>query len=592
MASSISFSVAMADVCTSINDAGFNTALWKPEFGWRRDEMRSEGDKEASASDDPYPLQQLAAYQIFNQMFCNKTTADRRVWVHLAAEMQAGKTGVINALFRLILTNTHLLAIDPTRIFTTTGMSDDDWQTQTCRRVPNILRENVHHSGTLPRVAAKLESLAQSEGGCLRNILIVLDESHHAASSINRPNTLVYKEVERHCPRNLWAERGIRFLTVSATDPAKVIAMQGSEVPTAVVRLETSDAYQSVAKLRAQHRLLPVTEVLHTPAGADILCNKVRAIESVHGPLVHILRPNMARKMDINAIVETLLKQRIPGCVIIPWDMESKKKRTKAASDTASSASTDINEVYLAEKPTHTTFILLKGMFRAAKTLDDAYVGVLYDRVGAADSTNLQSLLGRACGYGKSTRTVVFAAESTVNTYIRLWRELCSNRNFPTVTDVPVKLLTGKMPGVATKKSNGVVSLVTKPSAASPLGSADGVVGVVARRQQNTHDDDDFDCDWSPEFATIEEALGSFEGTKREKREKDENGFYKNPTGAKNGPMTREQLVRVRDGKKTSHGRPRPGPIGTESHRVFPFYEDPTDVTTVRFIVRTLTRRV
>jgi hypothetical protein len=245
----------MTEVCTSINDAGFSTDLWEPEFGWRTDEKRRDDDKEASASDDPYPLQKLAAYQIFNYMFCNQTTIDQRVWVHLAAEMQAGKTGVINALFRIILSNTHKLTINPTRIFTTTGMSDDDWQTQTSRRVPNILRENVHHSGTLTRVAAKLESLAQSEeDGCLRNILIVLDESHHAASSINRPNTLVYKVVENHCSRDLWAERGIRFLTVSATDPAKVIAMQGSAVPTAVVRLETTEEYQSVAKLRAQQR--------------------------------------------------------------------------------------------------------------------------------------------------------------------------------------------------------------------------------------------------------------------------------------------------------------------------------------------------
>lgn len=582
--STLTFSVAMTEVCTSIKDAGFSTDLWEPEFGWRTDEKRRDGDKEASASDDPYPLQKLAAYQIFDHMFCKKTS-----WVHLAAEMQAGKTGVMNALFRIILSNTHILTIDPTRIFTTTGMSDDDWQTQTARRVPNILRENVHHSGTLAKVAAKLASLAQSEDdGRLRNILIVLDESHHAAASRNRPNMHVYNAVERHCPRDLWAERGIRFLTVSATDPAKVIAMQGSNVPTAVVRLQTSDAYQSVQSLRAARRLLAVTAVLHTPAGADILCNKVRELETVHGSLIHILRPNMAKNKDMNAIVEVLLKERIPGCVVVPWDTESKKRRAKEAVETASVVSTDINEAYLSEKPTQTTFILLKGMFRAAKTLDDAHVGVLYDRVGAADSTNLQSLLGRACGYGKSTRTVVFAAESTVNTYIQLWRELCSNRNFPTVTDVPVESLRGKMPGVTTKKNRGVVRLVLKPAAASPLGSAAGGVAppVVAARQRRVYNEDDFDVTWSAEFHTADEAMAI---THSKKMKALPNGFYSNAASGNGGPMTREQLVAVQNGKKTANGRPSARPC---THKTFAFYENPLDASTVRFVVRTLTRKV
>jgi hypothetical protein len=63
-------------------------------------------------------------------MFCDKS-----IWVHLAAEMQAGKTGVINALFRLILSNCHRIGITPNRIFTLTGMSDEDWQEHPLQQV-------------------------------------------------------------------------------------------------------------------------------------------------------------------------------------------------------------------------------------------------------------------------------------------------------------------------------------------------------------------------------------------------------------------------------------------------------------------------
>jgi len=577
------FNLADEIAKATITAAGFTTALWVPEFGWSPCERRQSDADEASASDEPYPLQTLAALQVFVSMFC-----DQYIWVHLAAEMQAGKTGVINALYRLILANCRSIGISPNRIFTLTGMSDDDWQEQTSKRLPKLLRENVHHSGTLAKVKAKLEALAENEADeQLRNVVIVLDESHHAASSSNRPNTLVYQVVAGLCPRHLWAERGIRFVTVSATDPAKVLAMQGSDTSaTAVVRLETTSAYQSVQSLRDSGRLLPVEKVLHDPLGADILCNAVRALERVHGPLVHILRPNTMRGKDMNAVVEGLLNERIPGCIVVPWDMESKKRRFKDTSDSASTASADINSAYLSTKPTQTTFILLKGMFRAAKTLNDAHVGVLYDRVGGADSTNLQSLLGRACGYGKSSRSIVFVANSTVMNYINLWRELCANRRFPTITDVPVTSLKGKMPGVGAKSEQGRSQLVLKQASACPLGAGPGGQTTAAVPRRNTAaNDDDFDVEWSHEFLTEAEARAA--GGKKMKMK---DGFFSNAMGAK-GPMTREQLIRVRAGKKTAHSRIHLRPEQRVDHKTFAFYENPLDASTVRFIVRTLTRR-
>jgi len=521
-------------------------------------------------------------------MFCDKS-----IWVHLAAEMQAGKTGVINALFRLILSNSHRIGITPNRIFTLTGMSDEDWQDQTSKRLPKLLRENVHHSGTLAKVKAKLESLAEGETDKqLRNVIFALDESHHAASSSNRPNKLIYEVVAGLCPRNLWAERGIRFLTISATDPAKVLAMDGSDsLATSVVRLETSEYYQSVQSLRDSGRLLPVVKVLHEPAGADILCENVRKLENEHGPLIHILRPNAMRGRDINAVVEGLLKERMPDCVVVPWDLESKKRRSKESSDSDSTNSTDINSAYLSTKPAQTTFILLKGMFRAAKTLNDSYVGVLYDRVGGADSTNLQSLLGRACGYGKSSRSIVFVAKSTVDNYIRLWRELCANRNFPTITDIPIVSLKSKMPGVDVASHEGMSKLVLKQAAASPINPGAGSAGgqnTGVRPKRIPPNEDNFSVEWSDEFLSAEEAKAV---TGAKKMDPLDSGFYRHIAGKKT-PMTREQYIALRAGKKTSHVPKslETLKIGKSIKKTIAFYENPLEVSTVRFVVRTLTR--
>lgn len=570
----LSFTLALAAAATAATSAKFTTELWEPQFK-RRDEEKP--------CADPFPLQKLAALHIFNWMYCSSAPA---VWVHLAAEMQAGKTGVINALFRLVLANSESLHIVPERIFMLTGMSDDDWQEQTAKRLPRDLRDNVHHSGTLSRVAAKLEALATSEpDGRLRNVLIALDESHHATSSRNRPAQYVYKVVERVCPRELWAKNGIRFLTVSATDPSKVLAMKGSDVPTAVVRLQTSEAYQSVESLKNTGRLRWVSKTLHEAAGADALCAEVRILEATHGPLVHILRPNMVRNKDANASVEALLKERMPGCVVVPWDMESKKAAKKAAKDNGTTVSDDINDTLLSAKPAQTTFILLKGMFRAAKTLDDTHIGVMYDRVGGSDSTNLQSLLGRSCGYDKSRRTVIFASKTTVDKYLKLWRDIC--RDHPmVVTDIPITALKSQMPGVAAKKNNGAVALAAAPALASPLGSG-AAQGAPPRRPRGPPPDDSvFDVAWSAEFRTEAEARAA--GGKQLTR--DENGFYKNRMGGK-GPMTREQLVRVQAGSKLAHSRIHKRPDQQVDHTSFAWYEDTLDVSTVRFIVRTLTRK-
>jgi hypothetical protein len=274
---------------------------------------------------------------------------------------------------------------------------------------------------------------------------------------------------------------------------------------------------------------------------------------------------------------------------VIPWDLESKKRRVKEASDSLSSSSTDINSALLSIKPERTTFILLKGMFRAAKTLNDEHIGVLYESVGGADSTNLQSLLGRACGYRKSSRSVVFVAKSTVTTYLTLWRELCAQRNFPSVTNVPIASLKGKMPGVRAILKEGRSCLVLTQASACPISGGGGrSVSTPLTQPRREHNDDHFNVEWSVEFRTPEEAKAM---TGAKKMESMENGFYKNVKGAK-APLTREQYIALRAGKKTAHVPKSLDSlkVGKSMKKTIAFYDNPLDVSTVHFVVRTLTR--
>jgi len=131
----------IADMEASIGSMGLIPELYVPDIGV--------GEDEAEAYKAPFPAQLLAALQIFARMFCG---AAKKAWAHLAAEMQAGKTGVVCAVLRLILRNIKTLQIRPDRVFLITGMSDNAWTKQTRERVPEPFRKNVHHNGNLKQV--------------------------------------------------------------------------------------------------------------------------------------------------------------------------------------------------------------------------------------------------------------------------------------------------------------------------------------------------------------------------------------------------------------------------------------------------------
>ena len=379
----------ISDAEMQLSGVGFKTALWMPEFGW--------ASSEAEAREAPHAPQLLAALQTFLYMFVAET---QRAWVHLAAEMQAGKTGVVNALLRLVFANSlglgAKLRFTPDRVFVITGMNDTAWVKQTKERLPLGVRSGVAHNGGLAKIVCALRGLAVS--GILENVLIVVDESHIASSANNRPNSLIYTEVARLCPRELWDERGIRFLTISATDPAKAVAMEDARMPFAarVVVLKTNEDYQSVASLAATERLRYVENFgdLHKMSAIDEL---KRAVAKFPEPLYHIVRCRYGKQ----EVVETTLRLAFPAATVMKWDSISRPSGGGGGGgggeDSSSAKLEDINEV-LREAPAQHTFILLKNMFYASKTMDDTHVGVLWDRVSGKDDTNLQSLLGRACG--------------------------------------------------------------------------------------------------------------------------------------------------------------------------------------------------
>ena len=568
----------LADAQASIVGAGFSDSLWVPEFGW--------DDTEIEAAEDPFAPQMLAAFQCFLAFFCRTV---QRVWVHLAAEMQAGKTGVVSALIRLILKNPASLGIRPNRIFILTGMNDNAWKKQTRARLPNAIRMNVYHNVGLAKFARALQGLAGS--GELRNVLIVLDESHIASAKSNRPQKLIYAAVDRLCPQEKWQENNIRFLTISATDPAKVLAMRGEETAQ-VVRLQTTSAYQSVELLASAGRVrwLETHGDLHEDKGITEL-RRCITTEFSDAPRYHILRARYGKQDAVMARIAAAF----PGCVVQKYDSDEKlmSRSSASAGDDASTTLSEIEDIneLLSEPPSQHTFIVLKNMFYAAKTLNDEHVGVLWDRLGGKDDTNLQSLLGRACGYGKSARTVIYAARSTVENYIRFWRELCSHTDAATVVaGIPVSKITRKMPGIVAHRTPTGAALSAAATVSAPLAAVGGGGAgetAAAAPPRKVANEDDF-THVVREFATWADTKSTF--TRLHEPKKDADGFYLTSTTGSPTKQSYTAILALCSSKKTAALPWGSLEVGKSVSRLSVGYRVMDDPASAVWVVRTLTR--
>ncbi len=361
---------------------------------------------------DPIHREQyIAAMTIFYYMYC---APEKVSWVHLVAEMQAGKTGVCDALVRIIRRNVEdeKLSADVYRnIFVVTGLSDCSWVKQTRERLSGV---NVYHGPTLGKMQVQLKALAERPDG-LRNVLIIVDESHVASAKNNRPYKCIYSEVRSCLPdARSWSDRKVHFLTVSATDPKAVLMMAEADMPAAAVALETTEGYQSVRTLREAGRIRDAANIGSTPETVEMLQEAVDAYEA---PRYHIIRA----EGKLNPVAVDLLRTTFPDARVLTWDAKSKG----AATDGSTTSENDINEL-LSTAPEVMTFIVIKRMFSCAKTMVDRHVGVLWDYVSEwddKDSVRLQSLLGRACGYGRSKDTVVYTSMRVVDDYLEHWRD-------------------------------------------------------------------------------------------------------------------------------------------------------------------------
>lgn len=439
--------------------------LWKTQFN----ELTPQGNiyqGDIDAAKAPYGPQYFAALQIFKAMII-----DRKAWVHLKADMQAGKTGVINTLFRMLLIPEiqARFGFEPCHMINMTGMNDIAWVKQTQLRLFHDFKHSVKHSKGLYHISKIIERLFSH--GLLRNLILVQDECHIAAKNDNLPEKYVYNAIKRRIPVSEWAAHNIHVITVSATDPARIIQSFDNE-HAVTVKLETFDydsvtnpgGYISVEALCKQKRVHQAWD-LDSEDAVTQLTNK---IDGKYEPSYHLIRVKPKHYANLTG----WLKKAMPGCSVVPYDQKNKPKVQQENDDGSVSSvqCKDINQL-LEQEPAVHTFVLIKNLLYAAKTIHDEYIGILFDRMGSLDSTNLQSFIGRACGYNKNLNTQIYTEMTSVTNYIRIWKGLDSN-----IVGTEPDAIRGRMPGLVVSSHTEGAELNTTANYSNPIDAHESVI--------------------------------------------------------------------------------------------------------------------
>jgi len=206
------------------------------------------------------------------------------------------------------------------------------------------------------------------------------------------------------------------------------------------------------------------------------------------------------------------------------------------------------------------------------------------------DNARLQSLLGRACGYKKSKRTVVYTSQETVERYLTFWRELCYSVDADEeTTEHKASALNRRMPGVvAVATESGSAKIAPAKNVSNPVSSvaANAVAAGAGRVKLN---EADFEVEWR-EFATFEEA--KVWATRIHPKGMDGDGFMLSSTTGTVKRLTYADVMAMRGGKVTAgFGTAKNLVVGKSCYTHYPCYRNVLDIGSVVHVVGKLTRR-
>ncbi len=305
---------------------------------------------------------------------------------------QSGKTGSMLSVIHHFL-NDPSLSTSLDNIFIITGISSNDWVSQTKLRFPHSLHKHIYHRNNLIQFFIDIESK--------RDALVILDEVHIASKS--KQSLASIFNLLHFNDSDFIYRNSIRFVFFTAT-PNNIPFFSDNDNADIVKMIPPND-YTSVFDLLRNDQILPFKDLADFTNVNEL---KHFILSRYDSPRFHIIRTHS------NSVNNNFKQNRTIFLFKKVWGTH--------ANFILDDLSFDFNSI-LSSPPSKHTFIFIKERLRCAKTILKTHVGVLYERITNSPKVDsiIQGLVGRATGYDSHSQLVVFSHLPSILIYSDIW---------------------------------------------------------------------------------------------------------------------------------------------------------------------------
>ena len=335
--------------------------------------------------------------------FCNKKIIN----VMVVAPTQSGKTGAMASLIKNYLS---LNKIPTQNIFVVTALSSLQWKDQTINRMPKNIKERIFHGGNLNNFFDEIRNK--------KNILIIIDEIQIAAKK-NQKLEKNFKKIGFYDKQYLF-KNDIKIVEFTATPDGTIYDLMDWKENASKIKMEPGDFYTSSYNLLEENRVRQYKDLYCYTKNIEIgefvfneekltknMNELIEDINKFESPMYHIIRvPN--GDMSIK-VIENFKKYYDEELLHYNFFQDSEIE--------------EINSILINEPEKH-AFIFIKEKMRCSKTLEQKYLGVVYERKSknVDDSTIIQGLLGRITGYKNNGKSICYTNIESIIKYRKLWK--------------------------------------------------------------------------------------------------------------------------------------------------------------------------
>jgi hypothetical protein len=312
----------------------------------------------------------------------------------LRAFPQVGKAGATLATIDMMLRAYEAGEyndFNPRALYALGNTDAKGWVNQTCERFPKMMRQqNICHR-------SKQRKSLFHEDAVMRNAVIFVDEAHVASKvemTFDKVLTeLGFKDYEEIINQN------VHIVMITATwmrlsDDFEAWRKAGLAKS---YELSAGEGYTGIAELLAEGRVHPYRNLYDDPTAVSEVFDAVETYYAPGPPLYHIVRTNPNKKGDLVCRFREEAARR--GLDYGMYEVNA-----------TGGDHTNLVDVLKIPPPVH-SFLFIKSMAREAITLPKDNLGLLYENKSRKpdETTIVQSLAGRACGYDVPKRVRVFS---------------------------------------------------------------------------------------------------------------------------------------------------------------------------------------